>query len=217
MARALRGAVAAVTLVSLAGACTFEGAGTAGAGRPTIALLLPESKTARYETQDRPRFQRRVRELCPSCRVPYANAGQEASVQQSQAEAALINGARVLVLDPVDGDAVNEPRPLVALLGQTLTAFTLDHEKHVKVPLPLRANVLRVIDSGVVRIRDLPGQIREGIATGREDLERAAVRGRIHAESALHAYLLVDEEVGEDLHVRTTRPRNDHRSAVGHE
>ena len=93
MARALRGAVAAVALVLLAGACTFEGAGTAGAGRPTIALLLPESKTARYETQDRPRFQRRVRELCPSCRVLYTNAGQETSVQQSQAEAALINGA----------------------------------------------------------------------------------------------------------------------------
>jgi len=107
VARALRGAVAAVALVSLAVACTFEGAGTAGAGRPTIALLLPESKTARYETQDRPRFQRRVRELCPSCRVLYTNAGQETSVQQSQAEAALINGARVLVLDPVDSAAAS--------------------------------------------------------------------------------------------------------------
>src|SRR5205807_2208231 len=78
------------------------GAKTAAAGHPTIALLLPESKTARYETQDRPRFERRVRELCRACRVLYANANQEAAVQQSQAEAAFSNDAHVMVLDPVD-------------------------------------------------------------------------------------------------------------------
>jgi len=75
--------------------------------RPAVALLLPESKTARYETQDRPRFGRRVRELCPTCRLLYANANQDASVQLSQAEAALSNGADVLVLDPVDSSAAS--------------------------------------------------------------------------------------------------------------
>jgi len=72
-----------------------------------VALLLPESKTARYETQDRPHFRRRVRELCPACRLLYANADQDASVQLSQAEAALSNGADVLVLDPVDSAAAS--------------------------------------------------------------------------------------------------------------
>jgi D-xylose transport system substrate-binding protein len=75
--------------------------------RPAVALLLPESKTARYETQDRPGFGRRVRELCPTCRLLYANANQDASVQLSQAEAALSNGADVLVLDPVDSSAAS--------------------------------------------------------------------------------------------------------------
>jgi D-xylose transport system substrate-binding protein len=75
--------------------------------RPAVALLLPESKTARYETQDRPRFGRRVRALCPPCRLLYANANQDASVQLSQAEAALSNGADVLVLDPVDSSAAS--------------------------------------------------------------------------------------------------------------
>jgi len=67
-----------------------------------IALLLPETKTARYETQDRPLFEAKVRELCRSCEILYSNAEQDVGQQQSQAEAALTNGADVLVLDPVD-------------------------------------------------------------------------------------------------------------------
>lgn len=69
---------------------------------PAIALLLPESKTARYESHDRPAFEKRVRELCAGCKVLYSNADQDAAKQQGQAEAALTNGAKVLVLDPVD-------------------------------------------------------------------------------------------------------------------
>src|SRR4051812_19914881 len=53
-----------------------------------IALLLPESKTARYETQDRPLFEAKVKALCSSCQVVYSNADQDASKQQQQAEAA---------------------------------------------------------------------------------------------------------------------------------
>ena len=85
---------------------------TAAAGAPApaankpagakIALLLPESKTSRYESHDRPHFERKVKELCPDCTVIYSNADQDASKQQNQAEAALTNGAQVLVLDPVD-------------------------------------------------------------------------------------------------------------------
>jgi D-xylose transport system substrate-binding protein len=68
----------------------------------TIALLLPESKTARYESKDRPYFEAKVKALCPSCRVLSSNANQDAAQQQAQAEAALTNGATVLVLDSVD-------------------------------------------------------------------------------------------------------------------
>lgn len=69
---------------------------------PKIALLLPESKTSRYESQDRPHFERKLKALCPECVLLYSNADQDASKQQNQAEAALTNGAKVLVLDPVD-------------------------------------------------------------------------------------------------------------------
>src|SRR3954470_1996368 len=76
-----------------------------GSGGGKIALLLPESKTARYETQDRPLFEKDVKALCGSCQVVYSNADQDASKQQQQAEAALTQGVKVMVLDPVDGAA----------------------------------------------------------------------------------------------------------------
>jgi len=86
-----------------------ESADTAGGGASAtggkIALLLPESQTTRYESADRPFFEAKVAQLCAECEIIYSNADQDASKQQQQAEAALTNGAQVLVLDPVDSAA----------------------------------------------------------------------------------------------------------------
>jgi hypothetical protein len=71
--------------------------------------------------------------------------------------------------------------PLVALLGQALTSLTLEHEQNSEVSLPLGANFLRVIDSGVVRIRDLPaiaGVSKEGVAMGTSFLVRGGLAAR---------------------------------------
>jgi D-xylose transport system substrate-binding protein len=78
------------------------GGGESGGGGGSIALLLPESKTARYESQDRPNFEKKVGALCSDCDIIYSNADQDAAKQQQQAEAAITKGAKVLVLDPVD-------------------------------------------------------------------------------------------------------------------
>jgi D-xylose transport system substrate-binding protein len=78
-------------------------AASSGAKAKKIALLLPESKTARYESQDRPNFVNKMKALCPDCEIIYSNADQDAAKQQQQAEAAITQGANVLVLDPVDG------------------------------------------------------------------------------------------------------------------
>jgi D-xylose transport system substrate-binding protein len=96
--------VAAVVLL-LAGCATTDdggGGGGGGGGDKVIALLLPETKTTRYEAQDRPNFERRVRELCPDCRVIYSNADQDPAKQQDQAESAITNGAKVIVISAVD-------------------------------------------------------------------------------------------------------------------
>jgi D-xylose transport system substrate-binding protein len=87
------------------GGGTAASTGSTGAKGGKIAFLLPESKTARYETQDRPLFEKKVKELCSSCEIVYSNADQDASKQQQQAEAALTQGVKVMVLDPVDGAA----------------------------------------------------------------------------------------------------------------
>ena len=94
----------------LALAVTACGTSSGGGGGTTtsakkIALLLPETKTARYESKDRPLFEAKVKALCSDCQIIYNNANQDASAQQSQAEAALTNGAKVLVLAAVDGAA----------------------------------------------------------------------------------------------------------------
>jgi D-xylose transport system substrate-binding protein len=83
------------------------GGGGGGAKSGTVALLLPESQTARYEAQDRPLFEKKLKELCADCEVLYSNAGQDAARQQQQADAALTKGAKVLVLDPVDAGSAS--------------------------------------------------------------------------------------------------------------
>lgn len=88
-----------------------SGAGSTGSASPTaagggksgtIALLLPETKTTRYESADRPFFTDKLKALCPDCKLLYNNANQDAATQQNQADQALTNGAKILVLDPVD-------------------------------------------------------------------------------------------------------------------
>ncbi len=80
------------------------GSGSGGSdGGKTIALLLPESKTTRYETFDKPLFESKVKELCSDCKVSYYNADQDEAKQTQQVDTAISEGANVVVLDPVNG------------------------------------------------------------------------------------------------------------------
>ncbi len=104
---AVMAVLAAGMLLAACGSDDDEGGGggggdSGGGGGGSIALLLPESKTARYESQDRPNFEKKVQSLCPDCDIIYSNADQDPAKQQQQAEAALTKGAKVMVLDPVD-------------------------------------------------------------------------------------------------------------------
>jgi D-xylose transport system substrate-binding protein len=70
-----------------------------------IALLLPENETPRYETNDKPSFYKAVEEQCSGCEISYFNAGGDVEKQASQGEAALTQGAEVMVVDPMDSKA----------------------------------------------------------------------------------------------------------------
>ncbi|WP_435747694.1 sugar ABC transporter substrate-binding protein [Nocardioides sp. SYSU DS0663] len=80
-----------------------SGEGSGSGSGATIALLLPESKTTRYEAFDKPLFEAQVAELCSECEVLYYNADQDESRQAQQLTTALNDGADVVVLDPVNG------------------------------------------------------------------------------------------------------------------
>jgi D-xylose transport system substrate-binding protein len=100
--------LAAIMLGSSACADSEEPAG--GEGQSTdkgfkIGLLLPESKTTRYEAFDRPLIEAKLKDLCAKCEVLYQNADQDSTKQQSQADAMLTQGVKVLILDAVDAKA----------------------------------------------------------------------------------------------------------------
>jgi len=109
-ARILTAAAMAALLALFVAACgttsdDSTSASSGGSESGTVGLLLPESKTTRYEAFDHPYFEQDLKEKCPDCTLEYANADQDAAQQQSQAESMLTKGVDVLVLDPVDGEA----------------------------------------------------------------------------------------------------------------
>ncbi|MEU7740208.1 sugar ABC transporter substrate-binding protein [Nonomuraea sp. NPDC049158] len=148
--------IPAAALLLTAAACgnsTSTGGSTAsasaGATAKTIALFLPESKTTRYEAFDRPLFEAKVKSLCADCKILYSNAEQDAAKQQQQVEAALTQGANVLVLDAVDANAV---APLV------------NQAKQKKIPVIAYDRLISGIDYAYyvsfnnVRVGEMQGQ-----------------------------------------------------------
>ena len=120
--RSLLVAFAALFAALVIGACGDDddggdsGSEDSGGGSGTIAFLLPETQTARYEALDKPLFEAKVAELCPDCTVDYQNADQDPAKQQQQVEAAITEDVDVMVLDPVDSTTAG------SLAGQAAAA-----------------------------------------------------------------------------------------------
>ncbi|RSN64301.1 ABC transporter substrate-binding protein [Streptomyces sp. WAC 04229] len=72
-----------------------------------VGLLLPENQTARYEKFDKPMIEKKVKELTNNKgEVVYANAKQDASLQNQQVDTMVTNKVDVLILDAVDYKAI---------------------------------------------------------------------------------------------------------------
>jgi D-xylose transport system substrate-binding protein len=71
----------------------------------TVAFLMPDQASTRYEQHDFPGFKAAMAKLCPDCKVLYQNANASASQQQQQFNSVIAQGAKVIVLDPVDSTA----------------------------------------------------------------------------------------------------------------
>ena len=95
----------------LAGAATLMAtllggtAALAQADGATVAFLMPDQGSTRYEEHDYPGFQAAMDELCPTCTVIYQNANADVALQQQQFNSVISQGAKVVVLDPVDSTA----------------------------------------------------------------------------------------------------------------
>ncbi|MBB4189129.1 D-xylose transport system substrate-binding protein [Sinorhizobium terangae] len=71
----------------------------------TVAFLMPDQASTRYEEHDYPGFKAEMEKLCPDCTVIYQNANADVALQQQQFNSAIAQGAKVVVLDPVDSAA----------------------------------------------------------------------------------------------------------------
>jgi D-xylose transport system substrate-binding protein len=85
-------------LVGLAGSAIAQESGT-------VAFLMPDQASTRYEQHDFPGFKAEMAKLCPDCTLVYQNANGQASLQQQQFNSVIAQGAKVIVLDPVDSSA----------------------------------------------------------------------------------------------------------------
>lgn len=90
---------------ALVGASTLAMGASARAADPTVAFLMPDQSSTRYEEHDYPGFQAEMAKLCAGCKVLYQNANGDASRQQQQFNSVISQGAKAIVLDPVDSTA----------------------------------------------------------------------------------------------------------------
>ncbi len=157
----------------------------------TVAFLMPDQASTRYEQHDFPGFKAEMAKICAKCTVIYQNANADASLQQQQFNSVIAQGAKVIVLDPVDSAAaaglvemahsqgvkvVAYDRPIpdkpadfyVSFdnegIGYAISKSLVDHLKKSGVPA----------GSGVLEINGSPtdaaaGLIRDGIHRGLKD------------------------------------------------
>jgi D-xylose transport system substrate-binding protein len=98
-------ALAAATIAACGGSSSDSSSGGGGGGGGAsgkVAFLMPDQASTRYEKQDHPLFEQKLKELCPDCQVIYQNADSDPSKQQQQATTAITQGVKVMVVDPVD-------------------------------------------------------------------------------------------------------------------
>ncbi|MGW2647202.1 substrate-binding domain-containing protein [Streptomyces sp. NPDC001393] len=106
----VRGTALALAAFATAASLTACGSGAGNTSGPgsarKIGVLLPDSITARWETQDRPLLEQRIRQLCGDCTIEHANAKGDVAIQQEQMDSAIANGVDAIVLTAVDARAM---------------------------------------------------------------------------------------------------------------
>ena len=111
---------AALVLSLLGGTAIAQAAPLANV---TVAFLMPDQGSTRYEEHDHPGFVAEMKKLCATCTVLYQNADADASRQQQQFNSVISQGAKAIVLDPVDSTAAASLVKLAQSQGIKVIAY----------------------------------------------------------------------------------------------
>jgi D-xylose transport system substrate-binding protein len=155
----------------------------------TVAFLMPDQNSTRYEEHDFPGFKAEMEKLCPTCKVLYQNANGDATRQQQQFNSVVAQGAKAIVLDPVDSSTavsfvkqaqnrgikvIAYDRPIPSTPADFYVSF--DNEEIGKVISKslvdhLKANKVSATDAGLLEVNGSPtdaaaGLIKKGIHEG---------------------------------------------------
>lgn len=88
-----------------------------------VAFLMPDHASTRYEEHDYPGFKDKMNILCKKCRVIYQNADANVAKQQQQFNSVISQGAKVIVLNPVDSSAAVSLVKLAQSQGVKVIAY----------------------------------------------------------------------------------------------
>ncbi|MDX2681600.1 substrate-binding domain-containing protein [Streptomyces sp. NY05-11A] len=113
--------VAAALVATPLAACGGEHR-TGGEGF-TVGLLLPSRAVPRWENSDRPLIEAHVKKLCPTCRMEYANAGDDVTRQRGQLVSMVTKGAKVVILDAADARALRSSIQEARRAGVPVVAY----------------------------------------------------------------------------------------------
>ncbi|MCC5036089.1 substrate-binding domain-containing protein [Streptomyces sp. WAC 00631] len=114
---------AAISMALSVAACGEAGSDAADSDKKSIGILLPENKTTRYETFDRPLMEKKIKALCSDCEISYNNANQETELQKKQFDALITKGVKVIILDAVDATATKSWVDAAAKKGVKVVAY----------------------------------------------------------------------------------------------
>ncbi|OHV71838.1 sugar ABC transporter substrate-binding protein [Ensifer sp. LCM 4579] len=109
-------ATAALASALMSGAAYAQTSGT-------VAFLMPDQASTRYEEHDFPGFKAAMEKLCADCQVIYQNADADVARQQQQFNSVIAQGAKVVVLDPVDSSAAASLVALAQSQGVKVIAY----------------------------------------------------------------------------------------------
>ncbi len=144
-------AVSALALLAAAASASVDSrapGSTAGGGSAEIAVLLPDSKSSvRWETQDR-RF---LAAAFKAAGVSYSivNAENSAQTQRTQAEQAITNGAKVILLVNLDSGS----GAAIQALAKSRGVKTIDYDR-----LTLKGSASHYVSFNNVKVGELQGR-----------------------------------------------------------